>query len=380
MLLNSLFLNDPTTPNCADTFDYYSPPKDSLDCETFESCFFQGSYPLAEDCLKERCEALSMIFDGTFADEAEVASTAGSLEIEGKSDVGSFNTCALTINSSKGHKVEFENTQLAKRPPDSAGGRKWTQGLFSGESTPSTKDLPIKGEVFSKVTSSEFSVSKLTALAIRLIDRSAPILVEEWEEMGQLEKDTFVSYMENIYSLNLTSKQGVGILDQLNQLVNKPPAAKRNEEKLKKTVKRVNHLMTNAFLSLNDLDHLPEEERVQAICSAYFGSEGDSASKCSIFSDNHAFTQKAFSKIVTNKRYAEDFEAILNSFYIPDFVKSREELVFKSIVNIMKRLENKQAKPDIKTSELIKRAPWSLTEIVEGVKLCQKFINSTKLF
>lgn len=382
MLLNSLFSNDQTTPSCADDLDYYSPPKDALDQEAFDAFFNGGSYPLADDGLKERCESLSINHESIFEDEADIAfSLAGSHEYETKSDAGSFNTCANTINSSKCPRENIEQSQLTKRPPQTTHDRNWTQSLFSGDVSPSNRGMPSSQlEILPRVRNSELSVSKLASLAIRLIDRSSPILPEEWKELDQLEKDTMVSYMENIYCLNLTSKIGVGILDQLNEILIQPPPAKRNEEKLKKTVKKVNSLMTKTFINLNDLLHLSEEEREAAISAAYFGNEMQDSKIRGVFSDNHAFTQKAFSKIVANKRYAEDFEAVMNTYYIPDFIKSRQTLVFKSIAIIRRKLEAKNQKTDTSTSELIKRAPWSLSEILEGVKLCQKIINISALF
>ena len=383
MLLETLFLGEQNAQTYSEGIEY-SPPKDAVDSAMFNEYFNGGSYPLTGKATGEAQEDTQCIVDAEVTDRAEVASISDSQESEKKSDSGSLLTCAQTASSSnKSLNIDIQKRQLSKRAPEMSETCSWNKLQLSGSMTPSDKGsshCQEKDMLLASLDISEASNQKLVWLAIRIIDRSSPILSEEWNNLSAQDQSVLLSYMENIYGIHLTSKKGISALEMLNALMESPAKAKRNEEKLKKTVKKINSMMTTTFVVINNLHHLTEEELEEIVFGAYFGQMAMEGSTTNIFSSNHAFSQRAFSKILGNHRYAEDFETILNSSYIPEFVKSRQEKIHKSINFIRKKLyaSQEQAEHAIST-DLIKRAPWSLSEVLEGVNLCQSLINRAKL-
>lgn len=384
MLLETLFLDEQTAQTYSEGIEY-SPPKDAVDGAMFTLYFKDGSYPLSGKMAEEKGRDTHMILDRDEGQKAEVASDADSLDAEKHSDNGSLNTCDQTNSTSaRSMNVDIKKGQLTKRMPHSSESSSWNNYQLSGSESSSVKashPISVKDIFLHSLISSELSNQKLAWLAIRIIDKSSPILAEEWDIFSQEDQSVLISYMENIYGTRLTSKHNKDALDQLNGIMVKSPKNKRNEEKLKKIAKKVNSMMTQTFVSLNNLHHQTGDELEEIVFGAYFGQVAMEGSTTNIFSSNHAFSQKAFSKIVSKQRYAEDFETVLNTSYIPEFIKIRQEKVLKSIAYIRKRLfaDQEQQESTI-TNDLIKRAPWALSEVLEGVKLCQSLINRSKLY
>ena len=380
MLLETLFLRDPYAQTYSESIEY-SPPKDAIDSAMFNTYFNDGSYPLAGQIAEEQREDTQIMMDIEAAEKAELASTSDSQEMDKKSDAGSQRTCAgtATSRSNMSPKVNIQKRQLSKRGPEMSETNSSIKFHLSGSISPShertahfqEKDILINSEI---------SNQKMAWLSIRVIDRTSSILEEEWESLSYQDQSVLVSYMENIYGVHLKSKQGITALEKINNLVDSPPKAKRNEEKLKKTAKKINSMIANTFVAINNLHHFTEEELEEIIFSAYFGQMAYESNAINIFSSKLAFSQKAFARILENHRYAEDFETVLNTSYIPEFIKCRQEKVLRSICFLKKKMfTNQDQIENAISNDLIRRAPWSLSEILEGVNLCQSLINRSKI-
>lgn len=384
MRLENLVLREQTAQGYSEGIEY-SPPKDIVDSEMFRTFFANGSYPLARNDLEKVSLTFPSIVDGSDVESCEVASIADSVETGKKSDYGSLKTCAHTLASTSKSPAQGDNvSQLAKRTPNLSKAGDFSQYQLTSQISPSNKantEVISENEIFLRCfIDREISNKNLTKLAIRLVDRSQPMSCEEWKSLSQQEKATLLSYMEKIYDVDISGVQNPCTRELLDYILSKPLKAKRNDEKLKKTVKKVNSMITKAFIGINNLQHLPEKELEEAVYSAYFGNKTKGGNTINIFSSRQAFSQKVFGKVVSNQRYAEDFETIINTLYIPDFLKSRQKQVYKSIAFIRRKLDGHHENIDTVLNEAIKRAPWTLSDIVEGVELCQTLISKSKLF
>lgn len=379
MLLDLLSTNDVPTRNISENFEY-SPPKDALDSKAFDAFFSGGSFPLADGCQEDRCDDdLSILNKSYLPEEAEMAldalSTIGS---DKGSDSGSLITCAQTNKSTSGPTlVETPKSQLEKRAPNFPTKTNWESEFYGDSTSAVSKSDGLSTVLFDGHNGQqERKNQQLVALATRLIDRQGNVSADEWDMLDQSERAILISYMENIYNLHLTSSDSGNSLNQLNSVLELKTPSKRNEEKLKKTAKKINALITEAFTNINGLRNLSEDQLEQVMCQAYFG-QVETAEK-NIFSHKHPFSQKAFQKVVANRRYAEDFEVVLNNNYLPAFIQSRQETIQRSIDFLRRKINKEESRIAKASCDLIKRAPWSLSEILDGVKLCQTLIARGK--
>ena len=359
-----------------------------MDSTTFNSYFVGGSFPLNEHpgMDKEPIQAqypqeMSYQTQEESNQNPEPETQVDLTDAEKYSVTGSLITAHTSDNWSTGPGSTYENSPLSKRSSRTEKKKNWMQiELSHNESTRSrTTSQSDEKELFlNSLFSTEIANQRVAMIALKMIDRLGLISQEEWDQMTPADQLVLKYYVENIYGLHLTPNNSQEMLNQLNVLISMEPKGKRNEEKLKKTVKKVNTLITRAFVSINNLHHLDENQLSEILFSAYFGQQSE-AGVVNIFSNNLAFSQKAFSKIVENLRYAEDFEAIVRSTYVPDFIKSRQDKVLKSIALIRKKLENSGDAADASSlNDLIKRMPWQISEITDGAKLCLSIIEKTK--
>lgn len=384
MRLENLILREQTAQSYSEGIEY-SPPKDIVDSEMFRIFFASGSYPLTGNGLEKDSLTISSTVDAKDIESCEVASMADTLEAEKKSDYGSLKTCAHTLASTSKSPTQGDHPiQLTKRTPNLLKAGNFSQYQLSNQISHTSRaktEFISENEIFLRsFIDIELSNKNLAKLAIKIVDRSQPVTVEEWKALSQQEKVTLLSYLENIYDVNISDVHCPCTRELLEYILSQPLKAKRNEEKLKKTVKKVNSMIIKAFVGINNLQHLPEKDLEEAVFGAYFGDKTKGGNTINIFSSQQPFSQKTFGKVMSNHRYAEDFETIINTLYIPDFIKSRQKQVYKDMAFIRKKLDGNHENIDSILNDAIKRTPWSLPEIIEGVELCQTLISKSKLF
>lgn len=392
MLLESVFVGNQAINGLFEGIQY-SPPKDAMDSTTFTNYFVGGSFALPERQQSMELEREPTQVQGTLIDELsnsghqyESETTSDPNDAEKYSVAGSLNTCAPTDTRStspkstytmkdsvkRGFRTEKKHSLMTVELSNDDGLRNRAHSQYSQRD---------EKEVFlNSLLCTEISNQRVTKMALKMIDRLGFITEEEWQEMTTVDQVVLKSYVENIYGFNLTPNDSQELLVQLNNIIAVEPKGKRNEEKLKKTVKKVNSMITKAFVNINNLHHFDENQLSEILYSAYFGHlQKTEDSLINIFANSLAFSQKAFSKIVENQRYAEDFETILKSSYVPDFIKGRQDKVLKSISLIRRKIEFNTEADSGSLNDLIKRTPWQLSEIVDGAKLCQSIIEKSKL-
>lgn len=385
MLLESIFLGEQTAQCYTEGIDY-SPPKDAVNSEMFNEYFFSGTYPLAGNYSVLDDENTPMMVEGIDIENCDGASIADSLDNEKKSYAGSLNTCDRTsASTSKSPTNSPKLRHLNKAFPVHLEAATRSHLQQSNQVSPSNRcdtERTREQDILSTpIDDVELENKILARLAVRTIDRSLPVVIEEWEALPQIERAILLSYFESIYGNSLATTDTTCSFMLLESIVSRPLKIKRNEELLKKTVKKINGLMSKTFVDLNNLHHLEKEELEDIIFGAYFGQMAIESNLTNIFSSSLAFSQKSFITIVVNQRYAEDFEAIISTMYMPDFLKTRHDKVTKSIAFIRERLDvsYEHTNQGVSTDH-IKRAPWSLNEIEAGIKLCQTLISRSKLY
>ena len=391
MLLESVFVGHQVLNGLFEGIQY-SPPKDAMDSSTFTTYFAGGSFPLPEqqrmEMEMEPTQVLGSLNDelSSSCHQHESEATADLNDAEKYSVAGSLNSSAPTDTCSTSPKSTYTMRGSGKRGFRTDKKHSlMTVELSNGDGPRSrTHSQHFKcdeKEVFlNSLLCTEISNKRVTKMVLKMIDRLGFISEEEWEEMTTVDQLVFKSYVENIYGLNLTPNDSQDLLIQLNNIIALEPKGKRNEERLKKTVKKVNSMITKAFVNINNLHHFDENQLSNVLFSAYFGHlQKTEDSLINIFANSLAFSQKAFSKIVENQRYAEDFETILRTSYVSDFVKGRQDKVLKSISLIRRKIEFNSDAESGSLIDLIKRAPWQLSEIIDGAKLCQSIIEKGKL-
>lgn len=382
MLLETLFLAEQSTQTYSEDIEY-SPPKDAVDSVMFIEFFADGSYPLSGKMAEDQSNNTHLKLTDETEDKGETSSASDSQDTEKDSEYGSLNTCDQTASSStKSPNMGTHKWNLCKRKPELSETSSLSKLQLSGSTSPSGSGISHDQEkdmFLMSLATTENANKKLTGLVIRIIDRTSPILREEWDCLSQQDQSVLFTYLENIYGSHLTSKKGIDSLDTINGLLTKRSKVKRNEEKLKKTVKKINSMMMKTFYFINNLHHLSDEELEAIIFGAYFGQKATEGTITNIFKSSQGFSQSTFIKILCNERYTEDFEAILNTSYIPEFIRLRHEKINRNLGYIRRRLLNDFDKTQPKAaSKSIKRVPWPLTEILEGVNLCQKLIEKSK--
>ena len=205
------------------------------------------------------------------------------------------------------------------------------------------------------------------------MDQVAPITNQEWDALSNLDRLTLGTYIAQVLGLSKASNMSLESPAELNQLLSVKIKGRRNEEKLNKTVKRVNAMIARSFADLNGLGDLDDETLSGVLQAAYFGDSDEGK----VFGINILFSQKSFGKAVENARYAEDFEAVLKSSYIGELLRSRYQKVLKEVKLLRKSLQEGRD-PALQTDHS-KRSPWLLEDIFDGAKLCQNIIDRSKI-
>ena len=394
MLLESLAIHSQTLLSL-DTIQY-SPPKDAMDISIFNSYFKTGSYSLPESnnshlheheestqVQDQMIDELPSTFNLSYSDPIQ-----DSINFDKLSVADSNNTCAQTNNSSSNLSTNsnYEYSPLKSRNHRS-GKKSERKSLDLGEenevlrdtviSVFNQRDIPINSFLMT-----DLSNKRIAKIAIQIIDRQELICEQEWSELMDIDHKTLVAYIENIYGIHLTYSNSTTLLNTLNSMMQVKSKGKRNEEKLKKTVKKVNNMITGAFVKINNIHYLEDDQLADILFSAYF-QIGVTTEKCidsvdNIFLHSLAFSQKAFCKIVKNTRYADDFEAILRTTYVSEFIKGRHDKVQKSIAFLRKKIECSDETSSKLQTDIIKRTPWQISEIIDGVSLCLKIIELSR--
>lgn len=366
----------------------------------FNSYFFGEIEPntdklSGENCMKHTQEFSSSPNQQTNLEE-EVKSSIDSSEDRKHSDADSTKTCAQTMNSLD---QNFKSTQkfcvnISKRSPR----RSSIKTISTDDYTASNYSLPIEKTTKSDLssclqydsTSEDTRIGYIARLAIKVLDHESPIFKHEWDELCPTERIILRVYLEGIYNVNFQFSGDDALLCQINDSGIHLTKAKRNEEKLKKIMKKVNRMMVTTFVSINNLEKMGADQLTDIIFGAYFGNQNlnkiEDQDIPNIFDQHQAFTQKAFKLIASNRRYTEDFETIMRSTYIPEFIRSRHIKVCKNIAVIKRKVKTalkldsgkKQDSFSISTPDIVKRAPWTLSDVISGMCLCQSIISSSQ--
>ena len=282
MLLESVFVGNQAVNTFCDGIDY-SPPKDAMDSTTFNSYFVGGSFPLADQQPLE-AERESNETPGSIHNElsqssilADAEMSAEMLDAEKHSVAGSLNTSVQTAETwSSSPKSSYESSPVAKcgHRTEKKNSCISLQLSNSGTVRSRTTSQGDEKQVFlSSILFTDIANQRVAKIALKMIDRSGFITEQEWSQMTPVDQLVLRFYVENIYGLHLTPNYGALSMCQLNDIVAIEPKAKRNEEKLKKTVKKVNSMITKAFVSLNNLYHLDEIVLSEILFAAYFGGQ-----------------------------------------------------------------------------------------------------------
>lgn len=363
----------------------FSPPKDPLDLVRFQDYLASGSYVLPEHKIMEvnACAPSPQKSFFTKADPPTVKVKENTSKCElNESDLlsvaeslatGTQTVVTTCPNSTYGSE---SSSILRKRNPKAAENfgwkmknfNEWNQSLWTVSHSPEEKDLFLDS-IFGK----DIANYRVVQLSIRIIDGAGPILSREWSILSDEDRILLATYLAQVFGQKPQNIPDLTTPQLLNSLLSIKLKSRRNEERLNKTVKRVNYLMAQSFANLNKIE-LQADSLASLMQNAYFAKAN---LKLEVFAQNTGFSQKSFGEAVKNTRYAEDFEAVLKKSYIPEMVASRRHRVLKEIRSIRKALQ--EGHDPISQIDHNKHAPWLLEDIVEGAKLCQNIIERQKV-
>lgn len=334
----------------------YSPPKDALDGKNLQGFFSSGAYPLPEEQKVETDWSYQAEFGDTPTLEGK--DTGGRLqtvELEERqvsdclSDTASLKKGASTATTAS---LSTAASHLVKRRPDKA-------CHMTAEHSRSAESDLFLGLVFGE----DFAVDLVTDIIIKFLDKREAITEEEWKQLSPIDRKSLAHYLMPLFGRSPSC-----CLDtprSLNSLIEIKFKAKRNEEKLNKVVKQVNCMLARIFADLNDL---PIDETLAVrLNEAYFDRMPE------VFGQNVTYTQKSFSRLMACQKYRADFDAIMTSSLVRDFCVRRHAKVTQEV----KRLRRKflEGNTTVAQTELNKRSPWILSDMVEGIHLCQSIIK-----
>lgn len=363
----------------------YSPPKDAIDLVNFNDFLASGSYSLPDLQILEVNPCLPsppknfFLLEGTPTAKVKAQAAIETVEVDRFSVADSLKTSAQTANTTAPGSTygSDSSSNLRKRNSQAEGIDKWlnkqilNDEVYSGTIKAKSKENNV---FFNSVFGTDISTERIAKIAIRLIDHTSPILDQEWSLLTPLDRTTLAVYLAQVYGLKPQNPPDLNTPATLNQLLSFKLKGRRNEEKLNKTVKRVNNMIARSFADLNGLSDLDEFELAEILQAAYFG---EASAEGNVFAPNAGFSQKSFGKTVETARYAEDFEAMLKSSYIAELLRSRHQKVLKEVKALRKNLQEGR---DPQTQlEHNKRSPWLLEDIIDGAKLCQNIIDRKKI-
>lgn len=362
----------------------YTPPKHAVDIGNFNEFFASGSYSLPEsqpnDSFRESISGGSPK-EFLFASEGEPLpldklnfSKHDLHEADQISLAGSFKRGAHTVTTASPESTSSVKAgNLSKRSPKKSD---WITLQIPKSETLAKKSRETSSEkdVFvNSLFGVDFSNERILVLYFRVIDKAEPIQYQEWLMLTEQDRLILYTYLAQAFGQKLAKKPDLETPTPVNDLLSIKPKEKRNEEKLNKTVKKVNSIIGRTFAELNGID--PTSETLPKVLqSAYFG---DFSQDTEVFGHNTRFSQKTFGEAVKNARYTEDFEAVLKKSYISEMIKSRKHKVLKEIKGLRKLLQ--EGRDPMSQVENNKHTPWLLEDIVDGVKLCQNIIDSRKI-
>ena len=357
----------------------YTPPKNAVDIGHFNDFLTAGSFSLPDYQILEGEQEFNLSGspkEFLFKEESPPASFKMNFskhepfEADRYSVADSLKAGAYTATTASPESTHSTHSgHLSKRSPKKSD---WMT-LKAQES----KDLQSNGgdlgntrnEFVNTIFATDIANERIAKLALRLMDRAGPILDREWSLLSLMDRLTLATYLAQVYCLRSLMQSNFDSPAELNELLSVKIKGRRNEEKLNKSVKRVNAMIARSFADLNGLGDLDDETLSGVLQEAYFGKIDEGA----VFGINTLYSQKSFGKAVENARYAEDFEAVLKSSYIEELLRSRYQKVLKEVRSQRKSLQEGRD-PALQTDHS-KRSPWLLEDIIDGAKLCQNIID-----
>lgn len=334
----------------------YSPPKDALDGQNLQGFFSSGAYSLPEEQKEETVWSYQSEFcDTPIMEGKDTDSRLETVGLEERqlsdclSDTVSFKKGASTATTAS---LSTAATHLVKRRPDKA-------CHMTVEHSRSAESDLFLGLVFGD----DFAVDLVADIIIKFLDKKEPISDEEWRQLSLVDRQALAYYLMPLYGRSPNC-----CLDtprSLNSLIEFKFKAKRNEEKLNKVVKQVNCMLARTFADLNGLPC--DENLALKMNEAYFDQQAE------VFGQKVTYTQQSFSKLVACRKYRADFEAIMTCALVREFCDRRHAKVTQEV----KRLRRKflEGNYSAAQTELNKRSPWTLSDMVEGIHLCQSIIK-----
>lgn len=361
----------------------YTPPKNAVDIGNFNDFLTAGSFSLPDFKILEGEREFNLSGspkEFLFKEETPPAPVKMSfakqepIEADRFSVADSLKAGAYTATTASPESTySTRSGHLSKRSPKKSD---WmTLKVQENEDLQSnTVDMGNDKNVFvNTIFGTDIANERITKLALRLIDQAGPIRDHEWFMLSVLDRIILTTYLAQMYSLSLLTQSNFDSPAELNQLLSVKLKGRRNEEKLNKTVKRVNAMIARSFADLNGLDDVDDETLSGVLQAAYFGEIDESK----VFGINTVFSQKSFGKAVENARYAEDFKAVLKSSYIGELLRSRHQKVLKEVKSLRKSLQDGRD-PALQLDHS-KRSPWLLEDIIDGAKLCQNIIDRRRV-
>lgn len=388
MQIESIFVGNQMAASDGEGLDY-SPPKDPLDSSMFQHYFASGSFPLLTEKVKE------VEYDHNFSqydlkDELcnEVEHLQAHYETESNysnkhSNSGSLVTCAQTDNSRDNHlsKINDGYESLETGSKNYSDNASMVSELSGQPSMALSRDEDEQNAFLDSFKMTDLANQKVAKVILQLIDRVGFIRPNEWQQFSLIDKRMIKILIETLYGFMLRPADSEALIGELNALIMHPSKSKRNEEKLKKTVKKVNRIIMQAFAEINCLGHLEQNQLAHIVYAAYFGDPSGGGCQGflpNIFGDCQGLSQKAFCRLVENKRYAEDFVAVLMTRYMPAALHCRLSKVTKMVALTRKKIQFTEYCESSVFGDLIKRCPWPLSDLMDGVNLCRNIIEKAK--
>ena len=383
MAKKPLFLNTNTIESFWEEIEY-TPPKHAVDIGNFNDFLTAGSYSLPDLQIPggERELNLSTSPQEFFLEEEGPPLPVkmnffkqAPMDPERFSTVDSLKAGAHTATTASPESTRSTRSgNLSKRSPKKTDWIKLQVSVNEELLEDSVNKGSEKDFFVNSIFGADMANERIAKLAIRLIERAAPIVDREWLLLSKIDRIILARYLAQVYGLKPQSPPDLDTPATLNQLLSFKLKGRRNEEKLNKTVKRVNSKIARSFADLNGLVDLDEFELAEILQAAYFGA---GSADGNVFAPNSGFSQKSFGKSVETARYAEDFEAVLKTSYIAELLRSRHLKVLKEVKALRKSLQEGRD-PQIQL-EHTKRSPWLLEDIIDGAKLCQNIIDRKKI-
>lgn len=377
MSKHHLFLNTNSDYGMWDNIEY-TPPKDSVSFKNFDELFkseILSDTDYQEDISSQLSSNVEKESSVSSKDKLIFKKKTSSVK-DSFSEKGSLNKGAntMTTKSNESTYGTSGGKSLSKRSPTRSD---WItlQIKSQGVLPPKKAVASMDSELFERMVFGDSIKDRTVAqLAIRLLDRTGLILDDEWKALDSVDKQVLLTYLGNIYGINVALIKEHESPNYVNKLLKIKLNVKRNEEKLNKIIKKVNSTLAKSFLKLNNIEYLTDYKLAEVLQDAYFGPMSDFGD---MYFTKNIYNQRNFAVAACSHRYVSDFEVILKTTAITNILKNRFSAILADIKRTRKFILEVGDHNVVSTTK-DKRPPWALSDIIEGVELCQNIIDRAK--